>query len=191
MGIADFMFSKSVQNILRTVYASPDESFMLSELIDRAGGGRGNGQRQVERLLQSGVLKEDGRKGRQRAIKANVKFALYPELLSICRKSFGLAEPIREALKPFAARIDEAFVFGSAARGEDSHRSDIDLMVVGDAALLDLSEALYHAEKTLGRPIHLNMYAPAEWRRLREQDPVISQIADGVKEEILLNEQTG
>jgi predicted nucleotidyltransferase len=189
MSIADFMFSTPVQNILRTAYSSPGQAFMLNELIERAGGGRGNGQRQVERLLEYGVLKEDERRGRQRAISANVEFVLYPELLSICRKSFGLAEPIREALAPFADQLDEVFVFGSAARREDSHRSDIDLMVVGTASLLEVTEALFKVEKTLGRPVHLNMYTPEEWSRLRLHDPVIAQIVEGDQERILLNAQ--
>jgi predicted nucleotidyltransferase len=190
MGIADFLFSPALRNVLRAVYSSPEQTFMLSELIERAGGGRGNAQRQIERLLASGVLKEEPRKGRQRSIMANVQFPLYPELQGIFRKSFGLAEPLREALSPFAESIDEAFMFGSAARGQDSHRSDIDLMVVGSAPLLELTEAVFEVEKILGRPIHLNLYAPQEWRELKLRDPVISQIAEGDRQRIWPDDTT-
>src|SRR6476620_6658331 len=154
MSIADFLFSQPIQNILGLVYGRPGQTFMLHDLIEQAGTGRGNGQRIVERLLAAGVLNEEPRRGRQRTIRADTEFPLYPELASICLKSFGLAEPIREALAPFASEISEAFVFGSVAKGKDNYRSDIDLMVVGTAPLLEATEALLKAEQTLGRPVH-------------------------------------
>jgi predicted nucleotidyltransferase len=171
------MFSPGVQRVLSLVYSAPGKTFMLQDLIDRTGAGRGNGQRQVQRLIDAGVLREEPRRGHQRAIRANADFALYPELLSICRKSFGLVEPIRDALGPFESEITEAFVFGSVAKDKDTHRSDIDLMVVGTASIMDLTGAMLEVEKVLGRPVHLNVYAPDEWADLKANDPVVSQIS--------------
>ena len=177
MSIADFLFASPVKNILRTVYSAPEQSFMLNELIGRAGHGRGNSQRHIERLIDAGVLEEAPRHGHQRSIRANKDFALYPELLSICRKSFGLLEPIREALAPFRSKISEAFLFGSVAKGSDTHQSDIDLMIIGNAPLLALTEAMFKVEQDLGRPVHLNVYAPEEWTNLKVADPVLSKIS--------------
>jgi predicted nucleotidyltransferase len=177
LSIVDFMFSPVVQKVLSLVYSTPEQTFMLNDLLDRAGGGRGNGQRQVQRLIDAGVLREEPRRGHQRAIRANADFALYPELLSICRKSFGLVEPIRDALRPFESEIAEAFVFGSVAKDKDTHRSDIDLMVVGTASMMDLMDAILKVEKVLGRPVHLNVYAPDEWADLKANDPVVSKIS--------------
>jgi hypothetical protein len=100
MSMVDFLFSKPIQNILRLVYSKPDKTFRLHDLIERAGAGRGNGQRIVERLLAARVLNEEPRSGHQRTIRANTEFPLYPELANIFRKSFGLVEPIRGALEP-------------------------------------------------------------------------------------------
>lgn len=177
MSIADFLFASPVKNILRAVYSAPEQSFMLNELLGRAGHGRGNSQRHIERLIDAGVLEEAPRHGHQRSIRANKNFALYPELLSICKKSFGLLEPIREALAPFKSQISEAFLFGSVAKGTDTHHSDIDLMIIGDAPMLALSEAMLKVEKELGRPVHLNVYGPDEWANLKAADPVLSRIS--------------
>lgn len=46
--------------------------------------------------------------GRQRSIRANTKFFLYDELRRIAFKTFGLAEPVQQALKPDADQIEEA-----------------------------------------------------------------------------------
>ena len=135
MSLADFLFTPSLQRVLGATLLQPDRSFTLQELLRLANSGRGSAQKQVDRLVEAGVLQEDSRRGRQRSIRANTEFILYPELLSIARKSFAVAEPLKEALEPFAEHITSAFVFGSVAKGTDSGRSDIDLIVVcgGDA----------------------------------------------------------
>jgi predicted nucleotidyltransferase len=177
VSIADFLFPPPVQKVLSLVFAAPERTFMFTELIDRAGGGRGNGQRHVQRLIDAGVLKELPRRGHQRTIHANRDFALYPELVRICRKSFGLEEPIREALMPFESEIVEAFLFGSVAKNQDTARSDIDLMVVGTASLMALTEAMFTVEQALGRPVHLTVYAPDEWAELQVVDPIVARIS--------------
>ena len=178
MSAADFLFTSSMQRMLTLVFADPKHSFTLNELLAQAGGGRGGGQRQIERLLLAGVLHEGPRRARQRSIKANTDFFLYPELRGIVLKSFGLAEPLRKALQPFRSHIDEAFVFGSVAKGTDTHNSDIDLIVVGEAPLMAMTEAMLQAGNALGRPVHLNLYAADEWARLKQTDPVLAQISD-------------
>lgn len=181
MGAADFLFTPSVQKVLSATLAHPERSYTLQELLQIAASGRGSTQQQIDRLVEAGVLQEEPRRGRQRSIRANKDFFLYPELSSIARKSFALTEPLRSALKPFAPDIQEAFVFGSVAKGSDTERSDIDLAVIGDASLLELTGALLTVEQELGRSIHLSMYGAQEWQSLVESDPVVAQIAQGPK----------
>jgi len=185
MGLADFLFTPGMQRVLGAVLLQPERSFTLQELLRLSDSGRGSAQKQVDRLVEVGVLKEDARRGRQRSIRANPEFILYPELVSIARKSFAVVEPLKEALLPFAAQISTAFVFGSVAKGTDSGRSDIDLIVIGNVPLLELSEAMHVAEQTLMRPVNFSLYEPAEWTALVEADPVMAQIAQSPKLRIL------
>jgi len=88
------------------------------------------------------------------------------EARAIRPKTLWLAEPLREALAPCAERIKAAFVYGSVAKGEETARSDIDLMVIGeDVTYFDFFDAFLKAEKPLNRPIHANFVSPDEWRR--------------------------
>lgn len=185
MSAADFLLTRGMQKVLGSTFANPERSFTLNELLACAGGGHGSSQRQIERLIAAGVLEEGPRRARQRCIKANTGYFLYPELRSIALKSFALAEPLHEALKPFEREIEEAFVFGSVAKGTDTHRSDIDLIVVGDAPLIALTDALLDVEQTIGRAIHLNLYTSTEWVRLKQTDPVLAQISEASKIRIL------
>lgn len=191
MSAVDFLFTSGVQRVLAATLPHPDRAYTMRELLAIAASGRGNTQRQIDKLLISGVLKEDPRRGRVRSIRANTGFFLYPELSSIARKSFALTEPLERALRPFAAGIQEAFVFGSVAKAEDTERSDIDLVVVGTAPLLDLSEAMHRVEGELGRAVHLSLYTPNEWLALLDKDPVMVQIAQGPRLNLDVHGETG
>lgn len=190
MSSADFLFTPTVQRVLGAALANPSRSFYMRELVALAEGGKGNAQRQIEKLIEAGVLVEEARKGRQRSIRANTDFFLFPELSSIARKSFGVREPLLRALEPFAPVIEEAFVFGSVAKGADTARSDIDLAVIGRASLPELSQAILAVEQDLGRPVHLNLYDPEEWRELVASDTVVARIVQGPRLELIKHAKT-
>jgi len=60
-------------------------------------------------------------------------------------KTFGIAGPLRQALKPLAARLTLACIFGSVAKGTDAAASDVDLLVVSDTCRCLSARAATHA----------------------------------------------
>jgi uncharacterized protein len=190
MSSVDFLFTPTVQRVLGATLVHPDQSFTLQELLRRASSGRGSAQQQIDRLVYAGVLVEEPRRGRQRSIRANTEFFLYQELRSIALKTFGLIEPIREALQVYGDHIEEAFIFGSVVKGTDSGKSDIDVMIVGDVPQLELFDAASRLLKELGRVVQFNVYEPAEWRGLVKNDPVVSQIVNGPTLQVMPHAKT-
>jgi predicted nucleotidyltransferase len=81
------------------------------------------------------------------------------------RRGLRLENILRDALRLLADRIDIAFVFGSTARNRQTADSDIDLMVIGDVKLKDLSTPIRAAEKTLGRGISPVIYTREAFRQ--------------------------
>jgi len=185
MSSVDFLFTPTVQRVLSTTLMHPDQSFTLQELLRRAAAGRGSAQQQIDRLVRAGVLVDEPRRGRQRSIRANAEFFLYPELRSIALKTFGLIEPVREALQAYADRIEEAFIFGSVVKGNDTSQSDIDVMIVGEVPQMELFEVANRLQQELGRVVQFNVYEPAEWRNLVKSDPVVSQIVNGPRLQVM------
>jgi uncharacterized protein len=185
MSSVDFLFTPTVQRVLGTTMTQPDQSFTLQDLLQRAASGRGSAQQQIDRLVEAGVLVEEPRRGRQRSIRVNTEFFLYPELRSIALKTFGLVEPVRAALREHADRIEQAFIFGSVAKGTDTGKSDIDIVVVGTVPQLELFDATSGLQRELGRPVQFAVYEPREWRALVKRDPVVSQIAKGPKLQVM------
>ena len=185
MSAVDFLFLPGIQKVLGQTYSHLDQDFTLNELLANAPGGRGSNQRHIDRLIHAGVLTEGPRRAKQRAIKANTNYFLFDELRSIALKTFALKEPLQAALQPFKHQIQEAFVFGSIAKKTDTARSDIDLIIVGNAPLLAITEVISQAEQILKRTINLSLYASDEWGGLKVNDPVLSQIANSCKITIL------
>ena len=72
---------------------------------------------------------------------------------------------LREALAPHADRIKAAFVYGSTAKGEETARSDIDLIVIGDdVTYTDFFDGILKAEELLRRPVHAFFFSLNEWK---------------------------
>jgi transcriptional regulator with XRE-family HTH domain/predicted nucleotidyltransferase/energy-coupling factor transporter ATP-binding protein EcfA2 len=93
------------------------------------------------------------------------------------RHGLRLENVLRDNLAQAHGRIELAFVFGSTARSEQTDESDIDLMLIGDVTLKNLSTPLSTAERTLGRRINPVIYT----RQIIEQrykagDPFLADV---------------
>lgn len=166
--MADALFSGTQRRVLGLLFGRPDRSFYTRELIELADAGRGAVQRELSRLAESGLVTVR-RVGNQKHYQANQKAPIFDELCSIVRKTSGLADPIREGLRPHEDDIDFALIFGSVPRGEAHAASDIDLLVVSDRVTLEeLYESLAPAEHTLGRQISPTLYSREEFEHRRE-----------------------
>src|SRR5574338_1450431 len=94
--LADALFTKTQQRVLRVLFGQPERSFYASELIRDAGTGSGAAQRELSRLEASGLIVAR-RVGNQRHYQANAGSPLFSELRNIVLKTVGLAEPLRDA----------------------------------------------------------------------------------------------
>src|SRR5437762_10197586 len=130
--LADALFTKTQQRVMRVLFGQPQRSFYASELIRDAGTGSGAAQRELARLEGRGLIVAR-RIGHQKHYQANAASPLFGELRNIVLKTVGLAEPLGDALAPLSSAIRAAFVYGSFARATDHSGSDIDLMVISDS----------------------------------------------------------
>jgi predicted nucleotidyltransferase len=180
--LADALFTKTQQRVLGLLFAGPARSFYASELIRTAGTGSGAAQRELAKLEESGLIV--GRRiGHQKHYQANVESPLFEELRSIVFKTVGLAEPLRDALKPVSSAIRAAFVYGSVAKASDRSGSDIDLMVVSDSLTYgDVFGALERVSKSVGRKVNPTVYTAAEFeKRCRSGGAFVKRVLEQPK----------
>ena len=175
--LAQALFSGTQQRVLGLLFGQPDRSFYATELIALAGAGSGAVQRELARLVQSGLVTVRP-VGNQKHYQANPESPIYAELCGIARKTVGLAEPLREALAPLASHIHAAFVFGSVAKQTDTAASDIDLMIVSDTLEYgDTFLALQAAAEQLGREVNPTIYTRKELaKRIKDGEGFVSRV---------------
>jgi len=175
--LADALFTQTQQRILGLIFGQPNRDFAVSELITATGSGSGAVQRELAKLTAAGLL-SIRRSGNQKRYKADPAAPIHNELVSMIRKTVGLAGPLQDALRPLADNILAAFVYGSVAKQSDTARSDIDLMIVSDTlGYADVMQCLETAHQTLGRPINPTIYSRHEWRtRIHEENSFLMRV---------------
>jgi predicted nucleotidyltransferase len=179
-GTVDALFTRTQQRVLALLFADPNRTFFQQELIELAQSGSGAVRRELDRLVDAGLVTVT-RVGAQKRYQANRSAPIFDELRRIVVKTMGLADPLREALKPLKKRIRLALVYGSVARGEEKAGSDVDLLVVADDLPLErLYRRLEIAEKELGRRIDPTLYTISEYRKRRESgNPFLKKVLAG------------
>jgi len=178
--LANALFSATQQRVLGLLFGQPERSFFATELINLAGAGSGGVQREIVRLVESGLVTVF-RVGNQKHYQANRAAPIYTELHGIVVKTLGPADVLRAALAPLADHIHTALLYGSVAKGLDSATSDIDVLIVADGLTLEAVYAvLAPAEKRLGRRISPTLYTVKEFDRRRVAgNPFITKVLAG------------
>jgi hypothetical protein len=151
----DALFPKIRQGILAAVLPYPKKAWYASELARRLVVTPSSLQRELRDLTLAGILEES---------------PLFLDLHGIILNTAGFTDVLVDTLKPLAANIRVAFVYGSMALGKDQSDSDIDLMMVGTLKSSELSAPLRKATTLLYREINPILYSPAEFRKKRMEN---------------------
>lgn len=165
ISMVDALFTNTQQSVLALLFGQTGQNFYTNEIIRRAGGGSGAVQRELARLVRSGLVTVT-RIGSQNHYQANPDAPIFEELSGLIQKTAGLATPIRNSLEPVADAISFAFVYGSVAKQHDSAYSDIDLLIISDTlGYADVYALLEPTGQQLGRSIQPTLYTMAELQR--------------------------
>lgn len=177
MSIASALFTDSQAKLYAWLFGQPERSYHLSELRRLSGLGSASLQREVNRLVDAGLVTSE-RVGNLRCFQANPASPVQAELVALTRKTLGAVPLLRQALAPLAAQLHTAYIYGSVARQTDTAHSDIDLMLVGtDVGLADVLPLLLPLEPSLGRKINPSLYTPEQYaKRLQEPDSFIQRV---------------
>jgi predicted nucleotidyltransferase len=177
-GLASALFSQVQLRVLTLIIGHPTHKYRLTEIIRIVGSGRGAVQRELERLTRAGIIdlsvSENGK-----LYQANRESPIFDELHGLIIKTVGLVDPLQGALKLFSAKIKVAFIYGSIARGSDTAKSDIDIMIIGyNISYSEIYNAVHKVEKTLRRQINPNIMSATEWQqKLSDKNSFIMSLA--------------
>lgn len=161
------LFGESVvrRQILGRFFARPGVVGHVRELareLDRSPTVVGA---ELDRLERTGVLTSE-RIGRARRYRVDDASPIAAEIRSLVRKTIGIEARLRSALADLDG-VEEAFLYGSYARGDERATSDLDLFVIGAVDQEALTERLAELERELDRDINVTTHERAELERLR------------------------
>jgi DNA-binding transcriptional ArsR family regulator len=181
------LFPQIRQAVLAATLLHPNRWWYLSDLAQHLGVRPSSLQRELAALVKAEILQRR-QDGNRVYFQANPACPFLPELQGLLTKTVGVVDVLREALAPFAAHLDWAFVYGSIARAQALATSDVDLMLIGHAGLAELTPALRRAEQRLGRPVNPSLYSRAEFAtKLRAGHHFVKTVLDSEKLFILGN----
>jgi predicted nucleotidyltransferase len=170
------LFPKTRQGLLAATLIQPEKWWFLSELADFLGTTPSSLQRELSALVGTGIL-EQRREGTRVYFRAQKRSPIYRELRGIVEKTAGIIPTIRSILEPFGRKILSAFIYGSVARAQEHANSDIDLMVIGQVGLSELTPALRKAERALGRDLNATTYSADEFHsKIEKHDHFLTAV---------------
>jgi len=175
--LGNALFTVTQQNVLGLLYAQPGRSFYTKEILRITGMGVATIKRELDRMVEAGIL-DLTKIGNQHHYQANPDCPIYVELLSIVRKTFGIADVLRSALEPINALVVYAFIYGSIAKGTEKTKSDIDLMLIGsELSYTGAMDLLIPIEEKLGRSINPTVYSVLDFKKqLKEKNNFLTRV---------------
>lgn len=177
MSIATALFTDSQTRVLRWLFGQPERGYHLNELLRLTGLGSASLQRELKKLADAGLVRSE-KVGNLRRFQANAESPVYEELVGLTRKTLGVQPMLQEALAAFAPDLETAFIYGSVAKGTDTAKSDVDVMLVGKNLLLSkVLELFVPLEAQLGRKINPTCLTSGEFKRRRsERDSFVNRV---------------
>ncbi len=179
--LSSTLFGKVRSSVLALLFCDSDESFYFREIDRSVGMGRGAVQRELGNLVNAGLVIRR-KQGNQVYYQANAKSAVFSELRSLMIKTAGLADVLRESLKPLEQRITTAFIFGSFAKGTETADSDVDVFIIGNVKFSEIVDLLGPVQELIGREINPSVYPVDEFvRKVSEGQHFVTSLIDEPK----------
>lgn len=155
---------------------NPRKRFYIRELSKILKIPYGMLYREVKNLVSLGIITEE-KKGKITLLSVNMDLLYFAELRGLMIKTAGLGDAMRDALSGFVG-IQYALIYGSLASGEETDRSDVDFLVVGEVDEEDLLKAMSEVEKDVGREVNYILWSEDEFmERVREGHHLLVDIS--------------
>lgn len=136
--------------------------------------------KELNKLEEAGLLLSEEVGGRK-VYALNPNSPILPELRNILLKTLGAGDLIRDSIADLEG-LEAAFVFGSFAGGEIDAESDLDLMLIGDLDVAQVTQVIDDLEGRLAREVNYAVFTREEWNsRLEEEDPFATDVRDAPK----------
>lgn len=186
--LQDFIVSKVRVKLIETFLQEPEEMFYIRELTRKIDEEINAVRRELLNMKEAGMVKEEKR-GNRLYYSFNRNYILHKDLLSMVAKVTGLGATIHKNA-PKLGKIKFAMIAGRFARKMPRVKDTVDLLLVGDIIMPQLTELIKEQEAKLSREINYTVMTEAELDyRKTHNDPFINRILQGSRVMIIGDEE--
>ncbi len=162
--LTDIIFSKSGIHLLKIFLFKPNVEMHQAEVIEKSKLSRMTVKRLISVYYKNHIL-NISKKGDLILYSIAENNPIVKQL-----KIFINISNIYESIKVLADKNIEVFLFGSAARGEDTEKSDIDILVISDLDKKIILNTIGAASYNLKREINPIIYTSIDFSKLPNTD---------------------
>ncbi len=186
--LQDFVISKVRVKLLEVFLVDPEEMFYIRELTRKIDEEINAVRRELIHMQEKGMVKEEKR-GNRLYYTFNKNYLFHKELVSMIGKTTGLGLAIEKAA-PKLGHLKFAMLSGRFVRHMPRAAGGVDLLLVGDLIMPQLTEIIKEQEAKLSREINYTVMTEAELSyRKTHNDPFIGRILEGSRIMVMGDEE--
>lgn len=173
--LKDLFISKTRVKLLEVFLTAPDKIFYVRELVRTVGEQINAVRAELTRMEKVGMVYSEPRANRK-YYGFKKDYLYFDELLRLVAKSTGLgSDLIKEKMK--LGKVKYVMFSGKFIRKMQANPNDVDLLIVGNVIIPQLSSIVKKAEENVGREINYTVMSEEEFQfRKSRNDPFINDI---------------
>lgn len=173
--LQDFMISKVRVKLVKNFLKSPEEMYYIRELTRLVDEEINAVRRELIHMRECGMVKEEKR-GNRLYYTFNRNYLYHKDLMSMVAKCTGLGQALLKSA-PKLGRLKFACISGRFARKMPRLKDTVDLLLVGELIMPQLTELVKEQEAKLEREINYTVMTEEELAyRKSHNDPFINRI---------------
>jgi hypothetical protein len=178
--LQDFMISRVRVKLLKLFFTQSEDMFYVREITRKTKEEINAVRRELDRMIGVGLLKSEQR-GNRLYYLLNTRYVFFQELRQMVVKATGLGKKIRQ-LRRKLGTIDFVMFSGKFVRRKLASQGEVDILVIGDIVMAELTDIVKEEEQTVGREINYAVFSRDEFEfRKQRRDPFIMDVLYGTR----------
>lgn len=176
--LQDLMISRVRVKMLELFLTNQKELYYVRDISRQIKEEINAVRRELERLSMTGLLKSEQR-GNRLYYYLNNRYIFFQELERMIAKTTGLGKKLRK-LQNKLGTVEYVMFSSRFVQGLPPSQGQLDILLVGDIVLQDLSDLIKAEEVVRGREINYTVFSNDEFEfRKQRRDPFIMDVLFG------------
>lgn len=186
--LQDFIVSKVRVKLISAFLTEPEEMFYIRELTRKLDEEINAVRRELLFMKANGLVRDEQR-GNRLYYSFNRSYLFHKDLVSMVVKVTGLGAALGKSASKLG-KLKFVMLSGRYVRHMPRVKDTVDLLIVGDVIMPQLTDLIKEQEARLGREINYTVMTEAELDyRKSHNDPFIGRILQGSRVMILGDEE--